>query len=248
VVLIFRDITERREAEEALRKIEKARQEKLVMLGQLAGGVGHELSNPLGAIKNATYFLKMALEETEPEIKETLDVLDKEINTSEVIINSLLGFARPKLPLFQKVNVNILIQEILTRTEVPENIKINRNLNENLPTISGDPDQISHVFRNIILNAVQAMGDGGQLTIKTNVLKSESVSVSIKDTGIGISKENMKNLFEPLFTTKAKGIGLGLAISIIMVENHGGTIKAESELGKGSIFAIELPIKGKGEN
>jgi signal transduction histidine kinase len=74
------------------------------------------------------------------------------------------------------------------------------------------------------------------------------VSVSIKDTGIGISKENMKNLFEPLFTTKAKGIGLGLAISIIMVENHGGTIKAESELGKGSVFAIELPIKGKGEN
>lgn len=238
----------RRKLEDAYRKVQKERFDKLTLLGQLAGGIGHELRNPLGAIKNATYFLKMALEEPEPDIKETLDVLDKEINTSEMIISSLLGFARPKPPLFQKVNVNTIIQELLTRTTVPENIKINKDLNENLPGILGDPGQLSSAFRNIILNAIQAMGEGGQLTIKTNILKSGWISVSIIDTGLGISEENMKSLFEPLFTTKAKGIGLGLAIAKLMVENHGGIIRTESVVGEGCTFTIELPINNKGEN
>ena len=246
VVLIFRDITEHKRVEQVYREARKIRQERLIMLGQLAGGVGHELRNPLGAIKNAAYFLKMALENPELEIKETLDVLEKEVHNSELIINSLLGFARPKPPLFRKIEINDIIDDMLSNIEIPNNIRVVKEPDENLPTILGDPDQIIPVFRNIILNAIQAMVKGGNLVIKTTTPSIGGVSISITDSGVGIDKENMNKLFEPLFTTKAKGIGLGLAISKILVENHGGIIKAQSEVGKGSTFTIELPI-GKNE-
>ncbi len=242
VVLIFRDITERKRSEQVYREAQKIRQERLIMLGQLAGGVGHELRNPLGAIKNAAYFLKMAIENPELEIKETLEVLEKEVHNSEIIINSLLGFARPKPPLFRKIEINGIIDYMLSNIEIPNNIRVVKEFDENLPTILGDPDQIIPVFRNIIINAIQAMVKGGNLVIKTTTLSIGGVSISITDSGVGIDKENMNKLFEPLFTTKAKGIGLGLAISKILVENHGGTIKAQSEVGKGCTFTIELPI------
>ncbi len=248
VVLIFRDITERKRAEQVYRESQKIRQERLIMLGQLAGGVGHELRNPLGAIKNAAYFLKMALENPELEIKETIEILEKEVHNSETFINSLLGFARPKPPLFRKIEINDIIHDMLSNIEIPSSIRVVKEFNENLPTILGDPDQIIPVFRNIILNAIQAMDKGGNLIIKTTTPSSERVSISITDSGIGIDKENMNKLFEPLFTTKAKGIGLGLAISKLLVENHGGNIKAQSEVDKGSTFTIELPISKDAED
>ena len=248
VVLIFRDITERKRVEQVYQEANKIRQERLILLGQLAGGVGHELRNPLGAIKNAAYFLKMALENPELEIKETLDVLEKEVHNSELIINSLLGFARPKPPLFRKIEINDIIDDMLSNIEIPNNIRVVKEPDENLPTILGDPDQIIPVFRNIILNAIQAMVKGGNLVIKTTTLSIGGVSISITDSGVGIDKENMNKLFEPLFTTKAKGIGLGLAISKILVENHSGIIKAQSEVGKGSTFTIELPISKNAED
>jgi len=246
VVLVFHDITERKKAEEAEKQALMARQEKLAMLGQLAGGVGHELRNPLGAIKNAVYFLKMVLEEPEKDIKETLDVLDKEVEISESIINSLLGFARPKAPLLQKADINHIIQEVFSRLKVPENVDVVKNLDETLPSILVDPDQLTHVFGNILLNAIQAMGEGGQLIIKTEVLDPGWITISISDTGTGISKGNLKKLFEPLYTTKAKGIGLGLAISKIIVEGHEGEINVQSKIGKGSTFMVILPIRGMG--
>ena len=246
VVLVFHDITERKKAEEAEKQALMARQEKLAMLGQLAGGVGHELRNPLGAIKNAVYFLKMVLEEPEKDIKEALDVLDKEVEISESIINSLLGFARPKAPLLQKADINHIIQEVFSRLKVPENVDVVKNLDETLPSILVDPDQLTHVFGNILLNAIQAMGEGGQLIIKTEVLDPGWITISISDTGTGISKGNLKKLFEPLYTTKAKGIGLGLAISKIIVEGHEGEINVQSKIGKGSTFMVRLPIRGMG--
>ncbi len=242
VVLIFRDITERKRAEQVYQEAKKIRQERLIMLGQLAGGVGHELRNPLGAIKNAAYFLKMALENPELEIKETLEVLENEVHNSEIIINSLLGFARPKPPLLRKIEINDLINDMFSNIEIPNNIIVVKEFDENLPTILGDSDQIIPIFRNIILNAIQAMVKGGNLAIKTTTPSIGGVSITITDSGVGIDKDNMNKLFEPLFTTKAKGIGLGLAISKILVENHGGTIKTQSEVGKGSTFTIELPI------
>ena len=247
VVLIFRDITERKKAEQVYRESQKIRQERLIMLGQLAGGVGHELRNPLGAMKNAVYFLNLSLENPDPDVKEVLDVLSNEISNSEMIINSLLGFANPKPPILQKVVINEILQTIFDKLIIPENIEVVKNFDENIPIIVGDPFQLAHTFRNIIVNAFQAMLKGGTLIINTNMTNSKYLTVSFEDTGIGIKKENMDKLFEPLFTTKAKGIGLGLSISKLMIKNHNGTIDITSEEGIGTTFKIELPIQRRSE-
>ena len=231
---------ELRDAQEQL-----VRSEKLAVLGQLAGGVGHELRNPLGSIKNAAYFLKMALEKPEPEVKETLEILNKEVATSEHIISSLLDFARPKPPTRHKVEINHLLQEALSRTKVPEKIKVVSKLDKSLPQILADPEQLGQVFRNLILNAIQAMPDGGQLEIRSEVSPPAQLAISFADTGVGIPEDNLEKLFEPLFTTRAKGIGLGLAITKTLVEGHKGTIEVQSKLGKGSIFTVRLPLEEK---
>jgi signal transduction histidine kinase len=228
-----------REAQEQL-----VRQEKLAVIGQLAGGVGHELRNPLGAIKNAAYFLNMVLEKPEPKVKESLEILEKEVATSERIIGSLLDFARPKPPTRRRVDINDVLREALSRPSVPENVKVLSQLDETLGPILADPDQLGQIFGNIILNAIQAMPKGGRLVVKSEIASSERVSVSFSDTGGGIPQETMENLFEPLFTTKAKGIGLGLAVVKTLVEGHGGTIEAQSKVGKGSTFTVRLPIGG----
>jgi len=235
---------ELRESQERL-----IRQEKLAVLGQLAGGVAHELRNPLGAIKNAAYFLNMVLEEPEPEVKETLRILEKEVATSEKIISSLLDFTHAKPPIRQQVDINHVVQEALSRITAPENVEVVSQLDEALPTILVDPDQLIQVFGNIILNGFQAMPEGGQLVISTTAVtgkppESGSVVISFSDTGVGIPEENLGRLFEPLFTTKAKGIGLGLAISKVLVEGHGGSIEVQSDVGKSSTFKVRLPTDG----
>jgi PAS domain S-box-containing protein len=259
---VQQELAERKRAEEALRDAQEhlIRQEKLAVLGQLAGGVGHELRNPLGAIKNAAYFLNIALEEPEPEVKETLEILEKEVRTSERIISSLLDFARPKPPVRRKVDVNEIVREALSRAAAPDapRVAVVSQLEEGLPIILADPDQLAQVFGNIIHNGIQAMPKGGQLVVKTlevsdsPLLGGEGpgvrwVTVSFTDTGVGISEENLKKIFEPLFTTKSKGIGLGLAVTKTLVEGHGGSIKVESEEGKGSTFVVKLPAGRKGE-
>ena len=264
---VARDITERKQAEEELRKYREhleelveartkelqdaqerlVRTEKLAVIGQLAGGVSHELRNPLGAIKNASYFLNMVIEEPDADVKETLEILDKEVATSERIIGSLLEFARPKVATLQKVHINEVIEESLCRVIVPGNIEVVRQLDDQLPIIQTDPGQLGQVFTNIILNAIQAMPEGGQLVVKSEVASPEWATVSFTDSGVGIAEENMGKLFEPLFTTKAKGIGLGLAITRNMLEENSGTIEVKSEVGKGSTFTISLPIVEKGE-
>jgi signal transduction histidine kinase len=221
------------------------RGEKMALLGQLSGGVAHELRNPLGAIKNAAYFLKMALEKPDPEVHESIEIIGKEVAISEGIINSILSFARPKQPVMRKTDINDLIKEALSRITMPKNVAVSTEWGA-LPTILADPDQLGQAFGNIIRNAVQAMHEGGRLTIKTQAPDAGHIAVSVADTGAGIPEENIKKIFEPLFTTKAKGVGLGLALTKTLVEGHGGTIKAKSKVGKGSTFTVRLPV-GIGE-
>jgi signal transduction histidine kinase len=223
------------------------RQEKLALLGQIAGGVGHELRNPLGVIKNTAYFLKMALEKPGPEVKESLEILDKEVANSERIITTLLDFARSRPPQRQKVDINEILREVLSSVNTPGNIQVVNQAAESLPLIMADPGQLGQVFGNFILNTVQAMPQGGQLIIKSETQDPGWAAVSIADTGVGIPEENIEKIFEPLFTTKAKGIGLGMAISKTFVEGHGGSIDVQSEIGKGSTFTIKLPALKKEE-
>jgi signal transduction histidine kinase len=215
----------------------------------LAGGIAHELRNPLGAISNAAYFLGIVLDKSGPKAEDALEILKREVKTCDKIINSLLDFARGKPPVRRKVNLNDVIQAALFRAAIPESIRVVIRLDEALPTVQADPDQLSQVLSNLILNAVQAMTvlgsdqtfEGGQLTVKSQVLSPEWVSVSFTDAGVGIAPENLEKLFEPLFTTKPDGIGLGLAITKSLVEGHGGSIEVQSIVGQGSTFAVKLP-------
>ena len=217
------------------------RREKLATLGQLAGGLGHELRNPLGAIKNAIYLLNMALEDPEPEVKETMEIIEKEVGISQRVITSLLDFARPKPPTRHIVDINDVVEAAMSRVPVPENVEVVRQFSETLPTISADPDQLTQVFGNLVLNAVQAMPEGGRLVVKSEAPGPEWINLSFTDTGVGMDEETLEKAFEPLFTIKSKGIGLGLALCKMFVGAHGGTIDVKSTLGKGTRFTIRIP-------
>ncbi len=230
------DLERARSEEELIRK------EKLSVLGQLSGGVAHELRNPLTAIKNASYFLNMAIKKPEPEIKRTLGILDKATSTSEDIISSILSLANPRTPIKKKVNIGNILQDIITQTTIPDNIKVLNKLDKSMPAVLTDPGQIKTIFSNIILNAVQAMPEGGKLTVKYALTGKECLDISVSDTGPGIPAENIDKIFEPLFTTKAKGIGLGLALTKTLVDTLGGKISVKSRVGEGTTFTVTLSL------
>lgn len=259
---ISRDITERKKVEKKLeeyskrlekmveertRKLQDAqeeliRQEKLAVLGQLAGGVGHELRNPLGVISNAVYYLKMILTQADDTTKEYLDMISSEVRNSEKIISGLLNLSRTRSAEKEEIAVSELVANTLENQPPPKKVKVTTRIVSQLPSLFIDPRQIGQVLINLIINAYQAMSEGGKLTISAQAEK-EKVYLSITDTGCGISKENMKKLFEPLFTTKAKGIGLGLPVSKNLVKINGGSIKMKSKEGEGTTFTLILPSK-----
>lgn len=240
------------ELEEAQERLIRA--ERLAVIGQLGASVGHELRNPLGIIKNSIYYLKMKLGYADEKVQKHLNIMEREIARSNKIINDLLSFARSKKPILQKTQINNIVRDALSRTTVPDKVAVITELGGHLPPLMADPDQIEQVFINLISNAVQAMPDGGRLIIKSEVQRipppdfgsrtSDFVVISFTDTGCGIPEENIGKLFEPLFTTKAKGIGLGLAVCKQIIEAHQGTIEVESEVGKGTTFRVKLPISG----
>lgn len=217
------------------------RQEKLAAIGKLAGSVGHELRNPLGVITNSIYYLGMKLPTIDEKIKKHLNIIQEESTRANKIISELLDFARTKNNETIMVDINSLINQTLERTQKPDNITVTTCLTEHLPNISIDPGKMQQAFQNIIVNAFQAMPDGGALEI-TDIYDDDVIEITFKDTGVGISPENLQRLFEPLFSTKIKGIGLGLSITKEIVELYKGKIEVESEVGVGSIFRVKLPI------
>ena len=223
------------------------RSEKLAAIGQLASGVSHELRNPLGAIKNAVFYIRRRvarteLPTTEPRVLEFLDIMDEEVNVANKVITDLLGFSRVAKPTVSPVNAAGVIEDALRHAPQPENIDLVKNINENLPMVMVDADQIRQVFINIILNAQQAMSKDGRLDIHARS-KGEFVEVEFTDTGIGIPESDVNKIFDPLFTTKAKGIGLGLSVCKSILEKHDGDIRVESEVGRGTTFTVSLPTQ-----
>lgn len=222
------------------------RSERLAAVGELASGVGHELRNPLNVIRNCAYLLNMTLtDKGDEEAVNTLKVLDKQIDISNKIVTDLLDFTRIKPPSLTRVNLNNLIKESLSWVEIPEKIILTTKLNGNSFHVKADAEQAGRIFTNIISNAVQAMNGKGELKIDTGE-EDGYVWTRFNDTGCGICEENLEKIFEPLFTTKPKGIGLGLAITKRLVEQNQGKIEVASQVDKGTTFTIKLPIEKRG--
>jgi PAS domain S-box-containing protein len=255
------ELAERKQADEEIRKLnaeleqrvrertqqlseaqeQLVRQERLAVLGQLAGGVGHELRNPLAIIANAVYFLKLIQPDAGGKIEEYLGIIEKETGNAEKIISDLLDFSRIRSVDREPVRVPELVQSVLERYPAPPAVTISVQIGVDLPPAYADPRQMTQVLGNLVVNAYQAMPQGGNLTISANRLK-EQVAIAVADTGVGISPGNMPRIFEPLFTTRPRGIGLGLAVCEKLVEANSGQIEVQSELGLGTTFTLCLPI------
>ena len=243
VLCDMRDLTEYKAMEEKL-----LRTERLAVLGEFSSGIAHELRQPLAVISNSVYFLGRKLKDVAIEkVPRHLEILEKEVKHANRMISDLLEFARVPLPTLKQCRINQAVEDALSSVEIPKNIEVKTMLKEDLPVIQADLDKIKSACVNIISNAVSAMPEGGKLAIKTGNNEEGKIEISIADTGAGIPKENLQEIFNPLFTTKARGFGLGLSLCKKYVEAHGGEIGVESEVGKGSTFTIKLPISGQGK-
>jgi len=219
------------------------RSERLAAVGELASGVGHELRNPLNVIRNCAYLLNMALtDKSDEDALNTLRLLDKQIDISNKIVTDLLDFTRITPSSLTKVDLNNLVKESLSWVTVPENTTVKANLDVKSPQVKADAQQAGRAFANIISNAVQAMNGKGKLKISTGV-EDGCAWTKFEDTGCGIPEENIDKIFEPLFTTKPKGIGLGLAITKRLVEQNSGTIQVTSQVKKGTTVTVKLPLQ-----
>ena len=232
------------------------RADRLASLGTLISSLAHEIRNPLVSIKTFTQLLPERMEDEEFR-NYFLKVASGEIDRLTTLINELLGFARPSEPNLQGENVNTIIEKIefLIVTEArKKNITITKDFMPNLPGVNVDAEQIKQVLLNILLNAVQAIPGDGKIWIETRVVQvpredtnERFVQVEVRDNGIGISKENLERVFDPFFSTRPDGSGLGLPISYQIIHEHGGFIDLESEVGKGTSFRIHLPLNAGGK-
>jgi PAS domain S-box-containing protein len=248
-----KDITKRKQAEEELLQTEK-----MISLGQLAASVVHEVNNPLAGIMVYVKLFQKKYRENKIQEESTerqLGKMEKELDRTTRIIRNLLTFARQSEPSMNPVDINKIIDASLLLVENQinlENIGLTKNFDPEHPQVLADFDKIQQVLINIILNAIQAMPEGGYLTITTSVAKNvliedtnkDTVRIDIKDTGVGIPKENLKKLFTPFFTTKEKGKGVGLGLSVVhgIIGKHKGKIEVESEQDVGTTFSIYLEV------
>ncbi len=227
------------------------RADRLSSLGLLTAGLAHEIRNPLVAIRTFTQLLPERYQDAE--FRDSFQGLAlKEVDRICGLINDLLSFARPSPPNVSEENVNEIVDAIsrILGTEAKEKgVEIRRCFATDLPKILIDREQMKQVFMNVILNAIQSMEEGGLIEISTRLFAKNGtekagqfVQVEIRDTGIGIPEENLEHIFDPFFTNKKEGSGLGLSISHQIIQEHGGYVDVESRVGEGTSFFINLPI------
>lgn len=232
---------------EALEKKEKleeqlVRAEKLASLGQMISGVAHEIRNPLGIIRGTVQLMEKNFKTVEG-LEEYIKIIKEQSDRENRVIQELLDYVRPSKKLLMEMDIKSVINSVLSFTNKyiqDKKVKLNLKLEENLPNLLIDGDKIKQVFVNMIINACEAMEDGGTLTIEAK-RENKYINVYFKDTGIGMTEEEVKNIFNPYYTTKAKGTGLGLTISNGIVELHDGAIEVHSKKGEGTTFIIKLP-------
>lgn len=218
--------------------------DKLATVGALAAGLAHEIKNPIAAIKGFSQVLDKAMKEKDAEaIKDFKEVVPRQLDRINEIVERLLKLSKPPKPEMGKVNLNVIVDEVVKLIEkqaIKQKVEIKKELGD-IPEVIGDAGQLSQAMLNLLLNAVQSMPEGGTVWVKSHRTK-DSVTVEIKDSGQGIPRSFVTRIFDPFYTTKAGGSGLGLAVTRKIVIDHHGSIKVESEEGHGATFTIELPF------
>jgi PAS domain S-box-containing protein len=255
------DITERKKAAAELKKYSETleemveertkelrdaqedlvRSERLATLGQFSGSISHELRNPLGVIDSSIYYLKTKLRDADAKVQEHLDRIKSSVGSATAIIQSLLDLTRMKEPQLARLDLIAVVSDVITTSEVPATVKVIQDFADQQIWVNADGEQLRMAFKNIVSNALDAMDDKGVLTVRIGTTAGGQAEVSFADTGPGIAPENLDKVFQPLFSTKAKGIGFGLSITKMIVDRQGGTIEARSEAGKGATLIIQLP-------
>ncbi|XHH10269.1 MAG: PAS domain S-box protein [Candidatus Bathyarchaeia archaeon] len=221
--------------------------ERLATIGATAGMVGHDIRNPLQAIASSLYLTKTDLEDV-PESKnkeailESITEIEKNIDYINKIVADLQDFAKPLKPILSNIDLSAIVQDVIKSRVVPNNISVENIVDPQANCFVSDATYIRRILSNLVNNAVQAMPDGGKLTIKASCEK-DTVVIKVQDTGLGIAEEAKGKLFTPLFTTKSKGQGFGLAVVKRMSEALGGSVSFESKTGKGTTFTVRLPLK-----
>ncbi|MDQ1281645.1 MAG: hypothetical protein QG670_2910 [Thermoproteota archaeon] len=233
-----RDMTEYKALEEKLKN-----SERLAYIGQTAGMVGHDLRNPLQSVEGAIYLAKEELKsipenQARQSVHSMLDMIDEQVTYMNKIVSDLQDFVRPLTPKFEMVDIKKLVESALSGMNFPENIQVEKSLREDRAVL--DSVLMTRVLINLITNAIQAMPKGGRLTLEIQ-REGNSIQFSVSDTGVGIPEDVRPKLFTPLFTTKSKGQGFGLAVCKRIVESHGGEITFESAEGKGTTFSVRIP-------
>jgi PAS domain S-box-containing protein len=251
VVSVLHDLTQIRELERRRVEQQLFESEKLAALGRLAATVAHEINNPLEAILNSLYLVLTHTPEGDPN-RRFLEIASRETQRVSGIIRQMLGFYRPAVTT-EPTDLNRVVQETLSLLERQlrsHKVTVQTRLDEQLPQVPASPDQLKQVFLNLILNAQEAMQDGGTLTVTsrlsraadTDFLAGQWVLVQIQDTGSGITEEQLQHIFEPFYSTKReRGSGLGLWVSLGIVQNYGGQLKVRNRAGSGTTFTVALP-------
>jgi len=215
--------------------------DRLATIGQVAGGIAHELRNPLNVIKTSVYYLLNAKQATPEKRAEHLQRIERQVSNADGVITALNDFARLPIPSLERMSLEACLRDVLEFTMLPPGIEVAIDVPPHVPDLLGDSGQLKIVFANLIRNAREAMPGGGKLELSAATDADGCVNVYVADTGVGIKPENIDRITEPLFSTKARGIGLGLAITRAIVEKHQGRIRVTSEPDRGTQFVVTLP-------
>jgi len=216
--------------------------ERLAAIGELSGNISHEMKNSLGVIDSSVYYLKMRLKGEDEKVQTHLERIKSAVITSDGIIKSLADLAHMKALNLQRLNLIDVVAGSIKAADPPETVKVIETYSEEEIEIDGDREALGIAFGNIIHNAIRSMDGRGALSVAVKRPDEHEVEVSFADTGPGISKENLSKIFQPLFTTRAKGMGFGLPMTKMIVEKHHGAIHVKSEQGKGATFTVRLPV------
>jgi signal transduction histidine kinase len=217
----------------------QAQAERLATIGKVAGGIAHELRNPLNVVKTSVYFLLNAKNASEDKKRGHLERIDRQVGVADGVITALNDFARLPLPQMERLDAQSCLQEALELNPLPTNVEVQFNLESSDLAFLGDRSQLRIVFGNLIRNARDAMPDGGELKLSAKH-EDQHILITVQDSGKGISPEHLPHILEPLYSTKAKGIGLGLSITSDILKRHHGTLAISSEPGTGATFEVRL--------